>query len=99
MSQYFPKPCNHFVGNVKAELDLSSHATKTDSKKATRIDTPNLALKSNLPKLKAEVDKIDVDKLKPIPTDLRKLSNVIDDEVVKRIAYDKLAAKVNNIDT
>ena len=99
MSQYFPKPCNYFGGNVKAELDLSSHATKTDSKKATRIDTPNLALKSNLPKLKAEVDKIDVDKLKPIPTDLRKLSNVIDDEVVKRIAYDKLAAKVNNIDT
>ena len=99
MSQYFPKPCNYFGGNVKVELDLSSHATKTDSKKATRIDTPNLALKSNLAKLKAEVDKIDVDKLKAIPTDLRKISNVIDDEVVKRIAYDKLAAKVNNIDT
>ena len=99
MSQYFPKPCNYFGGNVKVELDLSSHATKTDSKKATRIDTPNLALKSNLAKLKAKVDKIDVNKLKPIPADLRKLSNVIDNEVVKRIAYDKLAAKVNNIDT
>ena len=32
MSQYFPKPYNRFGGNVKAELDLSNYATKTDVK-------------------------------------------------------------------
>ena len=30
MNQYFPKPYNCFDGNVKAELDLSNYATKTD---------------------------------------------------------------------
>ena len=40
-------------GNVKVELDLSNHATKTDLKGATRIDTSNLAVKLNLAKLKA----------------------------------------------
>ena len=43
-------------------------------KKATGIDTSNLALKSNLAKLKAEIDKIVVDKLKTVPVDLSKLS-------------------------
>ena len=48
MSQYFPKPYNRFGGNVKAELDLSNYATKTDVKGATGIDTSRLALRSNL---------------------------------------------------
>ena len=30
-----------------------------------------------------EVDKIDIDKLKAVPDDLRKLSNVVDNDVVK----------------
>ena len=68
-------------------------------KKATEIDMPNLALKSNLAKLKDEIDKIDADKLKTIPIDLRKLSNVVNNEVVKKTVYDKLVAKVNDIDT
>ena len=99
MSQYFSKPYNHFIGNVKVELDLSNYITKTDLKGITETDTSNLALKSNLAKLKAEVDKIDVDKLKTVPVDLSKLSNVVNNEVVKKILYDKLVAKVNNIDT
>ena len=99
MSQYFSKPYNHFTGNVKVELDLSNYITKTDLKGITETDTSNLALKSNLAKLKAEVDKIDVDKLKTVPVDLSKLSNVVNNEVVKKIVYDKLVAKVNNIDT
>ena len=59
----------------------------------------DLSLKSRLAKLKAEVDKIDVDKLKTVPVDLIKLSDVVNDEVVKRTVDDKLVAKVNNIDT
>ena len=46
-----------------------------------------------------KVDKLDIDKLVPVPVDLSKLSNVVKDDVVKKIAYDKLVAKVNNIDT
>ena len=53
MSQYFPKPHNNYGGNAKVELDLSNYATKTDLKRATEVDTSNLALKSNLAQLKS----------------------------------------------
>ena len=49
--------------------------------------------------VKTEVHKLDINKLKPIPDDLSKLSNVVKDEVVKKTMYDKLVAKVNNIDS
>ena len=90
MSQYFPKPYDPFGGSIRVKVDLSNYATKTDLKKATRIDTSNQVLKSNLAKLKAEIDKIDIDKLKTVPTDLSKLSNVVDNEVVKKSVYDKI---------
>ena len=87
-----------WIANV--ELDLSSSTTKTDLIKATGIDTANLALKSNLAaKVKAEVDKVDVDKLKSALVDKSKLSDVVNNEIVKRNVYDKLLAKVNEIDT
>ena len=35
----------------------------------------------------------------PIPVDLSKLSDVVKNDVVKKAVYDKLATKVNNIDT
>ena len=49
--------------------------------------------------MKTEVDKIDVDKLKTVPVDLAKLSNVVKNDVVKKTEYDKLVTKVDNIDT
>ena len=49
--------------------------------------------------LKSEVNKLDVDKLKPIPTDLSKLSDVVKNDVVKKTDYNKLVTKVDNIDT
>ena len=49
--------------------------------------------------LKAEIDKINVDKLKTVPVDLINLSNTVNCEVVKKFAYDKLVAKVDNIAT
>ena len=83
--QYFPKPYEPFVGNVKVELDLSNYyATKADLKGATGIDAFNVALNSNLAKFKAEVNKIYVDKLKTVPDDLSKLSNVVNNEAVKK---------------
>ena len=49
--------------------------------------------------LKTKVDKLGIDKLVPVPVDLRKLSDVVKNDVVKKTVYDKLVAKVNNIDT
>ena len=100
MSQYFPKPFNsHFGDSIKVKIDLSNYATKTDIKKVTHGDASSFPLKRNLTNLKTDVDKLDTDKLVPIPADLSKLSNVVKNEVVKEAAYDKLAAKVNNIET
>ena len=56
-------------------------------------------MKSNLASLKTEVDKLDIDKLVPVPVDLSKLSDVVKNDVVKKTANDKLVAKVNSIDT
>ena len=65
----------------------------------THVDTSSFVLKTNLAALKTEVDKLDIDKLVPAPTDLSKLSNVVKNNVVKKTIYDELVAKVNNIDT
>ena len=94
----FPKPQSH-EENIKIKIDLSNYATKKDIKNVTHVDTSSLALKTNLSSLKAEVDKLDTDKLVPVPTDLSKLSNVVKSDVVKKTAYNKLVAKVDNIDT
>ena len=63
------------------------------------FNTSKLAAKSDLASLKAEKDKLDIDKLVPVPVDLSKLSDVAKNDIVKKTVYDKLAAKVNNIDT
>ena len=98
MSQYFPKPYEPFGGDINVNVDLSNYETKADLKNATGIDTSKLALKSNLASLKANVDKIDVNKIKTVPVDLSKLSNVVKKDAVKKTVYDKLVAKVDNID-
>ena len=96
MSQYFPKPFRSFGGNINVKVDLLNYATKTDLK---NVDTSRFALKINLASLKTEVDKLDIDKLAQIPVDWSKLSDDVKNDVVKKTVYDKLAAKVNNIDT
>ena len=61
------------------------------------MDVSSFAQKSNLANLKTEVDKLDNDKLTPVSNDLAKLSNVVKNDVAKKTVYDKLVAKVNNI--
>ena len=95
MSQYFPKRFNsNFGDSIKVNIDLCNYATKTDLKNVTHVDTSRFALKTNLTSLKTEVDK-----LVPVPVGLSKLSDVVKNDVVKKTDYDKLTAKVNNIDT
>ena len=99
MSQYFSKLFRNFGGNINIKVDLSNYATKTDLKNIFHVDTSGFALKTNLTSLKTEFDKLDIEKLAPVPIELRKLSDVVKNDVVKKAVYDKLAAKVNNIDT
>ena len=99
MSHYFPKPFRSFGGNVNVKVDLSNCATKTDLKNVTHVDISSFALKTNLAGVKTEVDKLDTDKLAPVPVDLSKLSDVVKNDVVQKTVFDKLVVKVNNIDT
>ena len=77
MSEYFLGP-NSLGGRVKVELDLSNYATKTDLKNATGIDTSSFAKKVDLANLKSNVDKLDIDKLKNVPTNLSNLKSKVD---------------------
>ena len=58
-----------------------------------------VCIKKHLVNLKTKVDKLDIDKLVPVPVDLSKLSDVVKNDVVKKYLYDKLVAKVNSIGT
>ena len=94
MSQYFP-PYNNSSENIKVELDLSNYATKKDINDITHVDVSGFASKNNLAAFKTEVDKIDADKLKTASVDLAKLSNVVNNDVVKKTDYN---TKVTNIE-
>ena len=91
---YYP-PCKSSNNNVKVELDLTNYATKTDLKNITHVDVSSFASKTNLAALKAEVDKLDTDKLKTAPTDLAKLTSAIENDVVKKTDYN---TKVTSIE-
>ena len=105
MSKYFP-PYNNSSENIKAELDLSNYATKKDIKDITHIDASGFASKTNLAALKTKVYKIDSDKLKTVPDDLAKFTNVVKSEVVKKtdlsaddyVKRTKLSADTNALD-
>ena len=107
MSQYFPKSYEPFGGDINVKVDRSNYATKSDIKNISHVDISSLALKTSLTNLKTEVDKLDIDKLVPVPVDLSKLSDVVKNDVVKKDVYiklvyikiHKLVTKVNNIDT
>ena len=98
MNTFFPKPFEPFGGDINVTVDLSNYATKTDLKNVTHVDTSNFVLKKNLANLKTEVDKLDIDRSVPVPTDLSKISNVAKNDAVKKDVYNKLVTKVNNID-
>ena len=105
MSQYFP-PYNNSSNNIKVELDLSNYATKDDVKNITHVDVSSCATKTNLTALKTDEDKIDTDKLKTVPDDLAKLSNVVKNEVVKKTDFSaddygkktKFSGDINSLD-
>ena len=91
---YYP-PYRSSRNNINVKLDLATYVTKDDVKNITNVDVSSFASKTNLAALKTEVDKLDTDKLKTTPVDLAKLSNVVENEVVKKTDYN---AKVTSIE-
>ena len=64
-----------FGGRVKVELDLSIYATKDYLKNATGVDTSDFAKKTDLTNLRFDVGKLDIDKLKNVPSCLNSLES------------------------
>ena len=77
MNKYFPEPKSS-GRRVKVELDLPNYVTRTDLKNATGVDTSKFAKKVDLANLKSNVDKLDIDKLKNVPTNLSNLKSKVD---------------------
>ena len=78
MSQYFSKLYEPFGGDINVKVYLFNYATKTDIKSISHVDTSSFALKTNLPSLKTEADKLDIDKLKSSTNNLSNLKNRVD---------------------
>ena len=117
---YYPQPGSHIRDKVKVVLHLSNYATKKELEDAVGIDTSDLAAKKDSIALKAEVDKLDINKLtnvlislnnlsteeddldigklKTVPVDSKKLSDVVDNEVVKNAKFNTLKTKVNSLE-
>ena len=95
MTAYYP-PYKSSSNNIKVELDLTNYATKIDLKNIPHVDVSRFASKTNFAALKTEIDKIDADKLKTAPTDLVKLTNAIENDLVKKTVYN---TKVTSIET
>ena len=94
MSKYYPKPYKLFGRGIKVKVDLSNYATKADINNILHVDTSSFALKTNLANLKTEVDKLDIDKLVPVPDDLSKLSDAV--KYIDTQEFYKLTADVFN---
>ena len=99
MSKYFPEPKSSGE-RLKVELDLSNYATKADLKNATGVDTSKVAKKVDLANLKSSVDKLGIDQLKNVPTNLNNLKSKVDKLDVDKLQHvpaDKLNDVVKNI--
>ena len=84
MGGYFPEPKSS-GGKVKVGLDLSNYATKANLKNAKCVDTSKCAKKVDLASLNSSVDKLDIDKLKNVPSGLSSLKSKVDKLDIKKL--------------
>ena len=75
MSEYFPESKSS-GGKVKVELDLLDYATKAYLN-AAGVDTSKFAKIIDLTCLKSNVDKLDIDNLKDVTSNLTSKKQVI----------------------
>ena len=85
MSRYFPNPLEPFGGDINIKVDLPNYAAKTDIKIFSHVDTSGFALKLNSTSLKTEVDKLDIDKLVPVPVHSNKPSDDVKNYVAQKL--------------
>ena len=76
---YYAETDSHIRDKVKVVLDFSNYATKKELEHATRIDTSDLSNKKDFIPLKAEVDKLNINKLVNVPTGLNNLKTKVND--------------------
>ena len=81
---------------MKLELALSTYATKADLKNAAGVNTSKLANKIDLARLKSNVDKLDINKLKSVPNNLINLKSEVDKSVLVPVDLSKLSNVVRN---
>ena len=70
---------------MKVELSLSNYATKADLEKATGIDSSMFAKKVDLPSVKSDADKLDINTLKNLSNNLCNLKNKVDKLYVDKL--------------
>ena len=85
MSRLFRKPYKQLDKIINVKVNLSNYAAEADIKNISHVDTSSFALKTNLASLKTEFNKLDIDKLVPVPTNLSKISNVVIMLLLKRL--------------
>ena len=76
---YYPEPDSHVRDKAKVVSDLSNYATKKELGHVTGLDSSDLAGKKDFTALKAEVDKLDINKLANVLTSLNYLKAKVDD--------------------
>ena len=95
--EYFPEP-KSLGGRVNVALDLSNYATKTDLKTVTGVHASKIAKKVDLANLKSNLDKLDIDKLNIVPTNLSNLkSKVYKLDVDKLVAVSVYFSKLSDV--
>ena len=84
MSECFPGQKSS-GGIVKVELNLSNYATKAQLKHASDVDESKFAKKVDLANLQSNVVKLDIDKLKNVPTNFKHLKSKVDKLYVDKL--------------
>ena len=93
----FPKP-KSLAAYVTVKLDLPNYTTKADLKNATDFDTSDFPKKTDLANLKSAVDKLDIDKLKKVPSNLSNLKSKADKFDIGKLETTPVdLSKVNNV--
>lgn len=78
---------------MKVELHLCKNAEKATSRQATVVDTSNLKEDADFTFLKAQIDKLDKNKLKNVSNGLSQRINAVDNDIVKKAVYNKWLTK------
>ena len=76
---YYPQPDGHIRDKAKVVLNVTNYATEKELEHASGVETSDLTVKKDFVALKAEVDKLYINKLLDVPTSLTNLKTKVDD--------------------